>query len=56
MMGNRTLQEIGDIGERRHDAFIQDANRLAQHMFVERAQGTDRSERHPRSHNLEATL
>jgi hypothetical protein len=56
MMGNRTLQEIGDIGERRHDAFINDANRLAQHMFVERAQGIDGSERHRRSHDLEATI
>jgi hypothetical protein len=56
MMGNRTLQEIGDIGERRHDAFIKDANRLAQHMFVERAQGIDGWDRHPRSHDLEATL
>jgi hypothetical protein len=56
MMGNRTLQEIGDIGERRHDAFIKDANRLAQHMFVERAQGIDGSERHMRSGDLEATI
>lgn len=56
MMGNRTLQEIGEIGERRHDAFIQDANRLAQHMFVERAQGIDGSDRHPRPHDLEATI
>jgi hypothetical protein len=41
MMGNRTLQEIGDIGERRQDAYVKDANRLAQHMFVERVQGVD---------------
>jgi hypothetical protein len=56
MMGNRTLQEIGDIGERRHDAFIKDANRLVQHMFVERAQGIDGSDRRPRSSDLEATI
>ena len=41
MMGNRTLQEIGDIGERHHDAYVRDANRLLQHMFVEHAQGVD---------------
>ena len=39
MMGNRTLQEIGDVGERHHDAYAHEANRLLQHMFVERAQG-----------------
>ena len=41
MMGNRTLSEIGEIGERHHDAFANDANRLAQHMFVEQVQGVD---------------
>jgi hypothetical protein len=41
MMGNRTLQEIGDVGERHHDAYAKEANRLVQHMFVERAQGVD---------------
>jgi hypothetical protein len=39
MMGNRTLQEIGDVGERNHDAYVKEANRLLQHMFVEHAQG-----------------
>ena len=55
MMGNRTLQEIGDIGERRHDAFIKEANRLAQHMFVERTEGIEPGRR-PRSHDVEATI
>lgn len=41
MMGNRTLQEIGDIGERHHDAYVKEANRLLQHMFVEHVQGVD---------------
>jgi hypothetical protein len=31
MMGNRTLQEIGDVGERHHDAYVKEANRLVQH-------------------------
>jgi len=41
MLGNRTLQEIGDIGERHHDSYVKEANRLVQHMFVERAQEVD---------------
>ena len=39
MMGYETLHEIGDIGERHHDAYVKEANRLAQHMFVEHTQG-----------------
>jgi hypothetical protein len=45
MMGYRTLQEIGDAGERHHDAYVKEANRLVQHMFVEHAQGIDRAAR-----------
>jgi hypothetical protein len=45
IMGERTLQEIGDICERRHDAYIKEANRLVQQMFVERVQGVDRAAR-----------
>jgi hypothetical protein len=41
MLGNRTLQEIGEVGERHHDAYVKEANRLVQHMFVERVQGLD---------------
>jgi hypothetical protein len=41
MMGYRTLQEIGDVGERHHDAYVKEANRLVQHMFVEHVQGID---------------
>jgi hypothetical protein len=41
MIGNHTLHEIGDIGERHHDAYVKEANRLLQHMFVEHAQGVD---------------
>ncbi|GAC1495582.1 MAG: hypothetical protein NVS1B5_20720 [Gemmatimonadaceae bacterium] len=41
MMGNRTLQEIGEIGERHHDAYAKEANRLVQHMFVEQVEGVD---------------
>jgi hypothetical protein len=35
------LQRIGDIGERHHDEYVKEANRLAQQMFVEHVQGTD---------------
>jgi hypothetical protein len=41
MMGNKTLQEIGEVGERHHDAYVKEANRLVQHMFVEHVQGID---------------
>lgn len=41
MMGYQTLREIGDIGERHHDAYVKEANRLVQHMFVEHTQGID---------------
>jgi hypothetical protein len=55
MMGNRTLSEIGDIGERHHDAFVKEANRLVQHMFVEHAQGIDNVARQTAASQLEAS-
>lgn len=55
MMGNKTLQEIGDVGERHHDAYVKEANRLVQHMFVERVQGVDGVARKPADTGLEAT-
>jgi len=45
MMGYHTLREIGDIGERHHNAYVKEASRLAQHMFVENVQGVDRRAR-----------
>ena len=42
MMGYRTLNEIGDTGERQHDAYVKEASRVVQQMFVEHAQGIDR--------------
>jgi hypothetical protein len=53
MMGYHTLQEVGDIGERRHNAYVKDANRLVQHMFVENAQGVDRGSRSSVAPDLE---
>jgi hypothetical protein len=55
MMGNRTLQEIGDVGERRHDAYVKEANRLVQHMFVEHVQGVDGASRQSAFTQLDAT-
>ena len=35
------LARIGDIGERHHDDYVKDANRLAQQLFIERVQGSE---------------
>ena len=55
MMGYKTLQEIGDVGERHHDAYVKEANRLVQHMFVEHAQGIDGATRRSTSTELNAS-
>lgn len=55
MMGYKTLQEIGDVGERQHDAYVKDANRLVQHMFVEHAHGIDRTEQQSAVDRLDAS-
>jgi hypothetical protein len=55
MMGYDTLHEIGEIGERHHDAYVKAANRLAQHMFVENVQDVDRFARRPAAPELEAS-
>lgn len=34
-LGNTRLTEIGEMGERQHDQYVKDANRLVQQMFVE---------------------
>ena len=38
-LGNQALQQIGDVGERHHDAYAKEANRLIQDLFVEHVQG-----------------
>jgi hypothetical protein len=55
MMGYRTLREIGEIGERHHDAYVKEANRLAQHMFVENVQDVDRVARPSAASELDAS-
>jgi hypothetical protein len=55
MMGYKTLQEIGDVGERQHDAYVKEANRLVQHMFVEHAHGIDRTAQESTVDRLDAS-
>lgn len=40
-MGLSELAQIGEIAERHHDDYAQDASRLVQQMFVERARGAE---------------
>jgi hypothetical protein len=40
-LGNTQLQQIGEVGERHHEQFVRDANRLVQQMFVEHVRGED---------------
>ncbi len=37
------LARVGEIGERHHDDYVKEANRLAQQMFVEHARGAEHS-------------
>jgi hypothetical protein len=40
-LANPQLQQIGETGERHHEQFVRDANRLVQQMFVEHARGIE---------------
>ena len=40
-LGITELARIGEIGERHHDDYVKDANRLAQQMFVDNARGAE---------------
>ncbi len=40
MLGNQQLQRIGEKGERGHDEYVKEANRLVQQQFVEHVRGT----------------
>ncbi|HET7458583.1 MAG TPA: hypothetical protein VFJ74_13115 [Gemmatimonadaceae bacterium] len=35
MLGDAQLQQIGEVGERHHDEYAKEANRLVQQLFVE---------------------
>jgi hypothetical protein len=41
MLGNAQLQQIGEVGERHHDEYVKEANRLVQQMFVEHVRGVE---------------
>jgi hypothetical protein len=41
ILANPRLTSIGDIGERHHDNYVKEANRLVQSMFVEHVQGVE---------------
>jgi hypothetical protein len=40
-LGNPQLAQIGEIGERHHDEYNREANRLVQQMFVEHVRGVN---------------
>jgi hypothetical protein len=40
-LGIAELARIGEVGERHHDDYVKDANRLAQQMFVDNARGAE---------------
>ena len=40
-LGIEQLADVGDIGERHHDDYVKEANRLVQQMFVEHARGAE---------------
>ena len=40
-LGIQQLASIGDVGERHHDEYVKEANKLAQQMFVEHARGAE---------------
>jgi hypothetical protein len=40
-LGNTQLAQIGEMGERHHDAYNREANRLVQLMFVEHVRGVE---------------
>lgn len=42
-LGIQRLAQIGEMGERHHDEFAREANRLVQQMFVEHARGAEQA-------------
>lgn len=41
ILGNAQLAQIGELGERHHDEYNREANRLVQQMFVEQVKGIE---------------
>ena len=42
-LGLQQLANIGEVGERHHDEFVKEANRLIQQLFIERVQGAEQT-------------
>ena len=42
-LGLQQLAQIGEIGERHHDEFVKESNRLIQQLFIERVQGAEQT-------------
>ena len=40
-LGDQRLAQLGEVGERHHDEYVKEANRLVQQMFVEHVRGVD---------------
>jgi hypothetical protein len=40
-LGDATMQQIGETGQRHHEEYAREANKLAVQFFVEHARGTD---------------
>ena len=40
-LGDQRLAQLGEVGERHHDEYVKEANRLVQQMFVEHARGAE---------------
>lgn len=40
-LGLQQLAQIGEIGERHHDDYVKEANRLAQQIFIEHVRGAE---------------
>jgi ferritin-like metal-binding protein YciE len=42
-LGLAQLAQVGEVGERHHDDYVKEANRLVQQLFVELARGTEQA-------------
>lgn len=41
VLGISELAQLGEVGERHHDEYVEEANRLVQQMFVDHARGAE---------------
>ena len=55
ILSDERLRSIGDIGERHHDVYVHEANRLVQQMFVEHVQGIEGVARQSATSQVNAT-